>query len=155
MSLELRVPVHDGFQILLAKAIGIDVMQGLVEELRLAVEEVFVTANNRLLAEFDVEVALLLVTEANAVLARLLLLLVGALSYNVNLLIYLVIFLEDVFLGRKETGLQVLEHKDHELRVLRVLPAIVVGVEVGPAIPLPALLLHPKVYMELINEISE
>lgn len=62
-------------------------------------EEVFVTANDCLLAEFDMEVALLLITEADAVLARLLLLLGGALSDHVNLLIDLILLLEDVLLS--------------------------------------------------------
>ena len=44
-------------------------MESLVEELALVAEEVFVTANDGLLSKFHVEVSLLLVREANAVLA--------------------------------------------------------------------------------------
>ena len=75
-------------------------MQGLVEELRLVAEEVFVTANDRLLAKLHVEVPLLLVTEADAVLARFLLLLARPfLVNNVDLFVDFVVLLEDVLLG--------------------------------------------------------
>ena len=50
LSAEFRVFVHDGLQVLLAKAVSINMMQSLVEELRLVAEEVFVTANDGLLA---------------------------------------------------------------------------------------------------------
>ena len=61
LGTELRVFIHDRLQILLAKAVSINMMQSLVEELRLVAEEVFVTANDGLLAQLHVEVALLLV----------------------------------------------------------------------------------------------
>ena len=69
LSTELWILVHDRLQLLLAKAVPIDMVQCLVEELRLLAKEVFVTANNRLLAQLDVEVALPLIAEADAVLA--------------------------------------------------------------------------------------
>ena len=100
LGLELRVLVHDRLQVLLPQAVSIDVVQGLVEELGLVAEEVFVTANDGLLAQLDVEVALLLVAETDAVLARLLfLLLVRQLGNHVDLLVNFVVFLEDVLLG--------------------------------------------------------
>jgi len=46
------------------------VVQSFIEKLGFVAEKVFVTANNRLFAELYVEVALLLVTEADTVLAR-------------------------------------------------------------------------------------
>ena len=101
------------------------------------------------------EVALLLVAEANAVFARLFLLLCGALWDHVNLLVDLILLLKDVLLGRVEPRLQVLQHQNHELGVLRILPAIDVGVEVGPVCPLPALFLHPEVYFEQVYEVCE
>ena len=101
------------------------------------------------------EVALLLVAEADAVLARFLLLFGRALRDHVDLLVHLILLLEDVLLRGVESRLQVLEHQDHELRVLRVLPAIDVGVEVGPVRPLPALFLHSEVYLEQVDEVSE
>jgi hypothetical protein len=51
------------------------VVQRLVEVLRLVLEQVLVTANDRLFAKLYMEVSLLLVTKADAVLARFLLLL--------------------------------------------------------------------------------
>ena len=74
-------------------------MQGLVEELGLVAEQVFVTTNDGLLAQFDVEVPLLLVTEADAVLSRFLLMLGRPLNNHVNLFIYLVFLLKDVLLS--------------------------------------------------------
>ena len=106
LSAEFRVFVHDGLQVLLAKAVSINMMQSLVEELRLVAEEVFVTANDGLLAQLHVEVALLLVTEADAVLARLLFLFGRALRDDVDLFIDLVIFLENVLLGGVEARLK-------------------------------------------------
>ena len=50
LGAEFRIFVHDGLKVLLAKAVSINVMQSLVEELRLVAEEVFVTANDGLLA---------------------------------------------------------------------------------------------------------
>ena len=50
LGAELRVFIHDGLQVLLAKAVSINMMQSLVEEFRLVAEEVFVTANDGLLA---------------------------------------------------------------------------------------------------------
>lgn len=44
-------------------------MQGLVEEFGLVAEQVFITANDGLFAQLDMEVPLLLVTEADTVLA--------------------------------------------------------------------------------------
>ena len=69
LLLELWVPIHDRLQLLLAKAVRIQVRQGLVEEFRLGAKQVLVTANDRLLAQLDVEVPLFLIAEANAVLA--------------------------------------------------------------------------------------
>ena len=67
---ELRVLVHDGLEGLLAKTVGIQMSQSLVKELRLSAEQVFVTADDGLLAQLDVEVLRLLVNaEADAVLA--------------------------------------------------------------------------------------
>lgn len=66
---ELRVLVHDWLQSFLAETISIQVSQSLVKELRLSAEQVFVTADDGLLAQLDVEVPLLLVAEADAVLA--------------------------------------------------------------------------------------
>ena len=155
LSLELRVPVHDWLQVLFAQAIGINMMQSLVEELRAVAEEVFVTANDGLLTQLHVEVALLLVREADAVLARLLFLFGRALRDDVDLFVDLVIFLENVLLSGVESRLQGLEHLDHELRVLRVLPTIYVGVKVWPLNPLHVLLLHPEVYLEEVDEVGE
>lgn len=155
LGAEFRVFVHDGLEVLLAKAVSINVMQSLVEELRLVAEEVFVTANDGLLAQLHVEVALLLVREANAVLARLLFLFGRALRDDVDLFVDLVIFLENVLLSGVESRLQGLEHLDHELRVLRVLPTIYVGVKVRPLNSLHVLLLHPEVYLEEVNEVCE
>ena len=69
LSAELRILVHDWLQVLFAKSVSINMVQRFVEELRLVAEEVFVTANDGLLAKLDVEVALLLIAEADAVLA--------------------------------------------------------------------------------------
>ena len=69
LSAELRILVHNWLQVLFTKSVSIDMVQRFVEELRLVAEEVFVTANNGLLAKLDVEVALLLIAEADAVLA--------------------------------------------------------------------------------------
>ena len=44
---------------------------------------------------------------------------------------------------------------DHELRVLRVLPTIYVGVKVRPLNSLHVLLLHPEVYLEEVDEVCE
>lgn len=38
---------------------------------------------------------------------------------------------------------------------MRVLPAENVGVKVGPVCPLPALFLHPEMYLEEIDEVSK
>ena len=72
--------------------------QGLVEELGLFTEKVLVTANDRFLSEFYVEVSLLLVAETDAVLARFLFLLGRSLRDDIDLLVNLVIFLENVLL---------------------------------------------------------
>ena len=106
LGTELRVFIHNWLQVLLAKAVSINMMQSLVEELRLVAEEVFVTANDGLLAQLHVEVALLLVTEADAVLARLLFLFGRALRDDVDLFIDLIIFLENVLLGGVEARLK-------------------------------------------------
>lgn len=155
LSLELRILIHDRLQVFLPKAVCIDVMQGLVEELGLVAEEVFVTANDGLFTQLDVEVALLLVAETNAVLARLLFLLSRALRDHVDLLVDLVILFEDILLSRVETRLEMLKHCDHELRVLRVLPAVDICVQVGPLRPLPTLLLHPEVDLKQIDEVGK
>ena len=84
-------------------------MESLVEELALVAEEVLVTADDGLLSEFHVEVPLLLVREANAVLARLVLLL-GLLRDDIDLLVHFIIFLKDVLLGRIEARFQGLKH---------------------------------------------
>ena len=69
LRLELGVLVHDRLQLLFANTISIYMMESFVEELALVAKEVFITANDGLLSKFHVEVSLLLVREANAVLA--------------------------------------------------------------------------------------
>ena len=101
------------------------------------------------------EVALLLVREADAVLARLLFLFGRALRDDVDLFVDLVIFLKNVLLSGVKSRLQGLEHLDHELRVLCVLPTIYVGVKVRPLNSLHVLLLHPEVYLEEVYEVGE
>ena len=101
------------------------------------------------------EVALLLVRETDAVLARLLFLFGRALRDDVDLFVDLVIFLENVLLGGVESRFQGLEHLDHELRVLCILPTINVGVKVRPLNSLHVLFLHPEVYLEEVDEIGK
>ena len=101
------------------------------------------------------EVALSLVAEADAVLARLLFGLCWLLGDDVDLLVDLIIFLEDVLLRSVETGLKSLQHRDHELRVLCVLPSIDVSLKVLPFPTMHNLLLHPEVHLEQVNEIGE
>ena len=48
-----------------------------------------------------------------------------------------------------------MKHLDHELGVLRVFPAIDIGVEVWSLDPLHIFLLHPEVYLEEVDEVSE
>lgn len=69
LGAELGILVHDWLQFLLTQPICIQMRQRLVEELGLVAKQVLVTANDGLLAELDVEVSLLLVTEADAVFA--------------------------------------------------------------------------------------
>lgn len=69
LSLELGVLVHYWLQVLLPKTVRINVMQGLVEVLTLVAKQVLITADDGFLAQLDVEVPLLLVAEADAVLA--------------------------------------------------------------------------------------
>lgn len=75
-------------------------MQGLVKVLALVAKQVFITTDDGFLAQLDMEVPLLLVAEADAVLARFLLLFGGALRNHVDLLIDLIILLKDVLLSR-------------------------------------------------------
>ena len=102
LSSELGVLVHNRLEVLFTKAIGVDVMECLIEELGVLAEKVIVTANDCLLTKFDMEVPLLLFTEADAVLARFLHLFVGTLGDNIDLLIDFIAFLKDVLLRRVE-----------------------------------------------------
>ena len=101
------------------------------------------------------EVALSLVAEADAVLARLLFGLCWLLSDDVDLLVNLIVLFEDVLLRSVETGLKSLQHRDHELRVLSVLPSIDVSLEILPLPTMHNLLLHPEVHLEQVNKIGE
>lgn len=94
------------------------------------------------------EVALLLVAKADAVLARFLLLIFIGLRDHINLLIYLIFLLKDILLRRVESWLKSLQYLDHELRVLSVIPVIFVGIKVWPLNPLYIFLLHPEMYFE-------
>ena len=102
------------------------------------------------------EVALLLVAEADAVLAGLLLLLGGSLRDDIDLLVDLVVLFKNVLLSGVESGLESHEHLDHELGVLGVRPIVNVRLEVGAIAPwLTMLFLHPEVYLEQVYEISK
>lgn len=94
------------------------------------------------------EVALLLVAEADAVLARLFLLLLRALRDHIDLLINLILLLEDILLRRVESWLKSLQYLDHKLRVLGVVPVVDIGVKVWSLNPLHVFLLHPEMYLE-------
>ena len=48
-----------------------------------------------------------------------------------------------------------LQHLNHELRVLGVIPVIDIGVQVRPLDALHILLLHSEVYLEEIDEVCE
>ena len=69
LRLELRVLVHYRLQLLFAETICINMMESLVEELALVAKQVFVSTNDGLLSKLDMEIPLLLVREADAVLA--------------------------------------------------------------------------------------
>ena len=69
--MEIWVLVHDWFELVLAKTIGVNMMQCSVEELRLVSEQILVSSDNGLVTEFHVEVLVAGVAEANTVLAIL------------------------------------------------------------------------------------
>ena len=71
MTLEIWVLIHDWLELIFAKTIGVNMMQCSIEELRLVPKQILVSSNNGLVAEFDVEVLVAGVAEANAVLAIL------------------------------------------------------------------------------------
>ena len=75
MGTELRIAVHNRLQVFFTEPISIDMMQSFVKELRLVAKQVLVATNDGFLAQLDMEVSLLLVTETNAILARFLFLL--------------------------------------------------------------------------------
>ena len=125
LRFKLRILLHDWAKLLLTEPIGINMGKGLVKEFAALAEQVLVTANYGLLAELHMEVALLLVAEADGVLARYLLLLADLLRDDVNLLVHFVGLLKNVLLSRVEARFERLEHLSHELRVLRVFPAVV------------------------------
>ena len=75
---KLRILVHDWLELLLSEPIGVDMVERLVAELSPSAEHVLITANDGLVAQLDVEVLVLAVGEADAVLAVLLLGDVGA-----------------------------------------------------------------------------
>ena len=130
LLLELRVLVHDWLKLLLPKTIGINMVECLIAELSTSAKEVLIATNNGLVSQLNVEVSLLVVSEANAVLSVLLLGKVGALRDHIDLLVDLVFLLKDELFWLEEPWLQGLKHLDHELRVLGVGPLVEVGVPV-------------------------
>ena len=69
--MEIWVLIHDWLELIFAKTIGVNMMQCSIEELRFVPEQILVSSDNGLVAEFDVEVLVAGVTEANTVLAVL------------------------------------------------------------------------------------
>ena len=69
--MEIWVLIHDWLELIFSKTIGVNMMQCSVEELRLVSKQILVPSDNGLVAEFDVEVLVAGVAEANAVLAIL------------------------------------------------------------------------------------
>ena len=105
-------------------------VQCLVAKLCPSAKHVFITANNCLVPELDVEVLVLAVGEPDAVLAILLLGDVGAPRDYIDLLIDLILLLKDELFGLVESRLQRLQNLDHEGGVLSVGPLV----EGGPPI---------------------
>lgn len=153
--MELGILVHYGLQLLLAKTVSINVVQGFVKEFTPLSEHIFVSSDNRLFTKFHMEVALLLVTEPDAVLARLLLLFGRAVGDHVDLLINFVSFLENVLLCGVEPGFERLEHRNHKSGVLRVIPAVRITIHILRPILALNLFLHPEVDLEHVNEVGK
>ena len=143
--MEVGILIHDWLELVLAETISIDVVKSPVEELGLRSKEVFITTDDGLVAKLHMEVLLLQMAEADAVLAVLLLRLLEVLRDDIDLLVDLLVLLEDVLLYSVESRLQVLKKSDHELRVLCVLP----GVETSLLWPGSRVLFQQlEVYME-------
>ena len=154
LGVELWILVHYRLELLLAEAVRIDMVQGFVKELTLLAEHIFVAPNNRLFAQLDMEVALLLLAESDAVLTRLLLLIGGTVGNHVNLLNDLVLLLENVLSLRVEPGFERLQHRNHKCRVLCVFPAISITFLKSSDLS-RWVFHHPKVDLEHVNELGE
>ena len=124
LTLEVRVQVHDWLELVLSEAIGVNVMEGSVEEFGLVAKEVLITSDDGLVTEFDMEVLLVGVAEPNAVLTILFLRFLKVFSDHIDLLIDFFVFFKYVLLHSVEARLQVLQKRNHELGVLGVLPSV-------------------------------
>ena len=122
--MEVWVLVHNRLEFILAEAISINVVKRSVEEFGLVAEEVLITTNDSLVTKLHMEVFLVLMAKPNTVLAILLLRLLKVFRDHVDLLVYFLIFFENILLNGVEARLQVLQKSDHELGVLSVLPCV-------------------------------
>ena len=73
LTLEIRVCIHNWFEFILTETIGINMVEGSVEELRFVAKEIFIAADDSLITKFDVEVLLMGMAKSYAILAILLL----------------------------------------------------------------------------------
>ena len=109
LTLEIRILVHDWFELIFAETVGIDVVERSVEELGFVTEKVFIASDDGLVTQFDMEVLLVGVAEPDAVLAILLLGFLEVFRNDIDLLIDFFIFFKYVLLYHVEARFKILK----------------------------------------------
>ena len=109
LTLEVRVQVHDWLELVLSEAIGVNVMEGSVEEFGLVAKEVLITSDDGLVTEFDMEVLLVGMAEPDAVLAILLFGFLEVFRDDIDLFVDFFIFFKYVLLHHVEARFEILK----------------------------------------------
>ena len=126
-------------------------VQRFVKEFGLVTEQVLITANNRLVAKFNVEISRISICKTNTVFPVLVLLLYWVFWDNVDLFRNFISFFKNIFLHIIKPWFQRLQQRNHKLWVLRVGPII----EISFSLRIPVHLLQFEVAGEHVQEVCE